>query len=526
MLKTNLWLLLTASVAGLLMPTIVGAQPPRDQRRELVEGLLRTFLEAQIEKNLRRDRPAPPPPPPQLPPTVVKAREALTGFAREAGLLHDLLQRESVRSPAARRHLPEMMRVRTQAAVLAAESSRIYDVQTLGRELPDLDRQWRLLSYRLSQTEALRSLGEPHIRRLDDYAATLAQLCGFPPQVDHRELLRHTDSLHGDLQRLVDEIEIGLGRSREALVLQVQGRRLQQQARVLSNLAAREALREPLAAEFQRYQKQWQPFAASLWPLGHRHLERSLRSIEETDRQIHELLWLPVPINRQYLQHLTGLLMTRVDELLDRVTLRMLMEFSRVQNVPSIASEFRGVCEHFVLVVQQRGTPDELRQEYQYVIDAWPRFSACFRSARDPDLLNLLKEIEETFVALRDALRIAPEFDQRLAVQRASLLAYSAELLAAEVAHGVGKDPRYPASWRNTFVQQSKVFQQEAQQFHEALSRRHAVGELAELANQLARNWARLQREYLPEIDASRHGQLLDIANQITPTIVELQAMF
>jgi hypothetical protein len=344
--------------------------------------------------------------------------------------------------------------------------------------------------------------------------------------VDHRELLRHTDSLHGDLQRLVDEIGIGLGRSRDAQLLQLQGRRIQQQARLLASLIAQESSRDVIVAEFQRYQQLWQPFAASLWPLGQRHLERSLRSIEDTDRQIHQLLWLPVPVNRQYLQHLTELLMTRVDEVFDRVTLRMLMELRSAQNVPNIASEFHGVCEHFVLVVQQRGTPAELRQEYQYVIDAWPVFSACFRSARDPDLLNLLKDIEETFVTLRDALLIAPEFDRRLAVQRASLLAYSAELLADEVRDGAGKDPRYPASWRNAFVQQSRMFQQEAQRFNEALSGRHSVSELAELANQLARNWVRVQRDSLPKVDASRHAQLLDIADRITPAVVELQAMF
>jgi hypothetical protein len=508
------------------MPLAAQAQTPRDQRRELVEGLLRGFLEAQIEKSLRRDQPAPTPVPPTLPPDVVKARDALDGFAREAGLLQDVLQAESVRSAEARRHLPEMMRVRTLAAVLAERSARIYDVQALRHELTDLDRQWRLLAYRLSQTETLRSLSEPHIRRLDEYAATWGRVCGFQPQVDHRELLRHTDALHGDLQRLVDEIEIGLGRSRDAQLLQLQGRRIQQQARLLAGLIARESSRDAMVAEFQRYQQLWQPFAASLWPLEQRHLERSLRSIEDTDRQIHQLLWLPVPVNRQYLQHLTELLMTRVDELLDRVTLRMLMELRSAQNVPNIASEFHGVCEHFVLVVQQRGTPAELRQEYQYVIDAWPAFSACFRSARDPDLLNLLKDIEQTFVAVRDALLIAPEFDSRLAVQRASLLAYSAELLADEVRDGAGKDPRYPVSWRNAFVQQSRVFQQEAQRFNEALSGRYSVGELAELANQLARSWVRLQRDSLPKVDASRHAQLLDIADRITPAVVELQAMF
>jgi hypothetical protein len=318
------WLMLAALAVSILTPLVAWAQPPRDQRRELVEGLLRTFLEAQIEKNLRPDRPAPPPQ--AIPADLVKAREALSGFAREANQLYELLQAESVRNATARQYLPEMMRVAAQAGVLAERSSRIYDVQSLGREFRDLDRQWRLLSYRLDQADGLSRLCGPGVRRLDGFAAALGQLCGIQPQTDYRELLRQTDALNSDLQRLVDEIEIGLGRSRDAQVLQLHGRRIQQQVRLLANLIAQQTSRAAIVAEFHRYQQLWQPFAASLWPLGQRNLERTLRNLEETDRQIHELLWLPVPINRQHLQHLTEVLMNRVDELLDGVTLRVLME--------------------------------------------------------------------------------------------------------------------------------------------------------------------------------------------------------
>jgi hypothetical protein len=518
------WLMLAALAVSILTPLVAWAQPPRDQRRELVEGLLRTFLEAQIEKNLRPDRPAPPPQ--AIPADLVKAREALSGFAREANQLYELLQAESVRNATARQYLPEMMRVAAQAGVLAERSSRIYDVQSLGREFRDLDRQWRLLSYRLDQADGLSRLCGPGVRRLDGFAAALGQLCGIQPQTDYRELLRQTDALNSDLQRLVDEIEIGLGRSRDAQVLQLHGRRIQQQVRLLANLIAQQTSRAAIVAEFHRYQQLWQPFAASLWPLGQRNLERTLRNLEETDRQIHELLWLPVPINRQHLQHLTEVLMNRVDELLDGVTLRVLMELRGAPNVLNIAGEFHGVCEHFVAVVGQRGAPAELRQEYQFVVEAWPAFSACFRSARAPDILNLLKEIEQTFVALRDSLQIAPEFDRRLAVQRAALLAYSAERLADEVRDGAGKDSRYPAPWRTGFVQASSEFRQETQAFNEALTQRRTVGELADMANQLARSWVRLQREYLPRVDVARRGNLVEIADEITPVLVELQAMF
>jgi hypothetical protein len=35
-----------------------------------------------------------------------------------------------------------------------------------------------------------------------------------------------------------------------------------------------------------------------------------------------------------------------------------------------------------------------------------------------------------------------------------------------------------------------------------------------------------LQREYLPKVDAARRGNLVEIADEITPVLVELQAMF
>ncbi len=518
------WLLLAVIAVSTLTPLVIQAQPPRDQRRELVEGLLRTFLEAQIERSLRPDRP--PPQQQAIPADLVKAREALSEFANEAKRLYEVLQAESVRNATARQYLPEMMRVASQAGVLAEKSSRIYDVQSLGREFRDVDRQWRLLSYRLDQADGLSRLCGPSVQRLDGFAAALGQLCGIQPQTDYRELLRQTDALNSDLHRLVDDIEIGLGRTRDAQVLQLQGRRLQQQVRLLANLIAQQTSHTAIVAEFQRYQQRWQPFAASLWPLGQRNLERTLRNLEETDRQIHELLWLPVPINRQHLQHLTEVLMNRVDELLDRVTLRMLMELRGAPNVLNTAGAFHGVCEYFVAVVAQRGTPAELRQEYQFVVDTWPAFSACFRTARAPEVQHLLKEIEQTFVALRDALRIAPEFDHRLAVQRAALLAYAAERLADEVRDGVGKERRYPAPWRTGFVQASSAFRQETQAFNETLTQRPTVHELADMANQLARSWVRLQREYLPNVDAARQGNLAEIADEITPVLVELQAMF
>lgn len=220
LLTSFLWLGSTDNVAR--------AQSDREQRREFVQGLMRTFLEAQVERHLGPRHSHPPHVKPvPVSPTMNKARAILASFSQESGRLRSALHADASRASTPRRYVGNAFQVNAAATALANQATASSQLEPLVENVRTLDREWRLLSHRLQQVEGLSEACRRSVQQLDRYDNELCALFGVQPQIDHRELLRAADALAIDLKYLVQDIEIELGKSSKYRELVVAGRRVE-----------------------------------------------------------------------------------------------------------------------------------------------------------------------------------------------------------------------------------------------------------------------------------------------------------
>jgi len=518
-------------LAGFLLLGSTGnvarAQSERERRREFVEGLLRTFVESQIERRVGPRHSHPPHvKPARVSPEMNKARATLASFSQESGRLLSALHADAGRDATSRRYVGNAFQVNTGATTLANQAAASAQLEPLVEDVRTLDREWRLLSHRLQQAEGLNDLCRRSIQQLDRYDKELCTLCGIQPQIDYRELLRAADALAIDLRYLVQDIETELQESPKRREVVLEGRRVEQQARYLADAIEEERPYDAIVVEFKRFHSSWQTYAAKLWTANNRYLERSMRRIEEIDRQMHGLLLLPRPIDHRHLQHLTEVLTARVDDLFNKVTLNMLVDLPGTENVLNTAGEFYGVCQHFAGETKAKSSPEQLREEFQWIEEAWPELSGCFRNAKNPEVVNLLKEIEQTFLSMRDALYIQTDFDVRIAIQLAASLESLTEHLETDVRQYVASSSRYQPDFRTQAMKCCTEVKSAAHQLHEDLAAGRNFAELRGRCDDLSREWAHFCEGHVAKFQAHDQARLGRQVTRVTSTVVELQTMF
>lgn len=96
-------------------------------------------------------------------------------------------------------------------------------------------------------------------------------------------------------------------------------------------------------------------------------------------------------------------------------------------------------------VLSSRAPLRQLQSDYRFLVESWPELSGCFSACRTPVVTQSLKGIEESFVALRDAVGLVAAVDWQHINEVAAALVVSAENAMAEVQRHVLKHPLRPA---------------------------------------------------------------------------------
>jgi hypothetical protein len=388
-----------------------------------------------------------------------------------------------------------------------------------------LDRRWRLIHHRLGQTDRLSPACLRCVEELNAIDLELCRLLQIQAQIDGRELLRLADSLSTELADMVADIDIELQGTRQSQTLRIEARRVQQQARQFSSAIEMELPYETIVAEFRKFQVAYTTLETQLWPLNNRYLERSMQRVEAMNRDAHTLLLLPQPLNRQLLQHLTAVLTQRVDDLFNTVTLNMIIASRGTANVLNTASQFYGCCEHYASAVRGDDTGPQLRAEFQCVQEAWPELADCFRGVHNAEVEQQLKEIEQTFLSMRDALQIQVEFDRRVAIEVVAALEGQLEHLLLDVRRLTGPRSRFPHSFQVQAVQGCEALQALASDLHKDLIGGRDLDHLRVCFGNLHRAWTQYHRQYVDKMAGEPHSHIHETAEQVAPLIVQLQTM-
>ncbi len=524
--------------AGLATPAPSSAQLPPSRsntdRRELVDDLLKSLIESELDRREIRDdrtftrdndpsRRISPTPRVVNSPTqqMLQARRLLQDVSAEADRLTARLNADVRRVPEIRPYMTDMLKQRARVAVLAQRAQQVNDHEEIRPDLQNLDRDWRVLAYRLQRIRGIDPQILASIDRINSYAKTVASAYEMQPQIKYQELLQQTSALAMVLNNLMDDIEIEVRDPEQRTQLLLTGRRIEQQSRQVVDMVANREQYDRVVSQYKSFQNMWYPYATRLRPIENRYLERGVRRIQEVDNTIHELLWLPQEMDRQQLLHLTNVLKKDVDNFFLRAPLKLLIELPDSELVISTANEFYGVCDNFVDLVNHGESEAGVQDAYQYISEAWEHFNLVFGRLSSPAAHQVLNDIERSILALREALQIREGFNNRDAVE----LAASLENLAFQL-------DRNMQSWLNArrevfraeALRESSDFVANCHKLHAALATQAPQTQVRQNVTQLYESWRRLY-DYASRCTTAERHDLRNVSAQITPVLVELQTL-
>ena len=507
------------------------AQPNVAGRRQFVEGMLKMLIESQINRQ-PKPQPAPQPPRPQPRPhnhkisaDLTRARTSLQGFATEAHHLASHLHAQSRSNPNLRYHLSDALRLNASARVLVSRAASARTFDPLVDDFRTLDKDWRLLSHKLSKQPGLTAECRTCMKELDQFDAQLCDILHIGPQVDFRELTSATESLRAALDRLGEDIGIELARTSAGRSLMYECRQVEQKALAVCNAVSARRPYDHIVVEFERLHEAWERHAVRVRSVNNRFLERDVRQIDQIVRDTHEILWLPLPLDYSLLSHITKTMTADVNGLFDCVSLNALMELRGADNILDAACEFHGLCEHLADGVQHKESLPELQQDFQYLNDSWPKLAACFQGTKDARIIKALKDIEGSFETLQGTLQLRPVVDTREVVSYAAGLEDLSGRLAQTVQHYLNANSRYDTAFKKDCIGRVYAFRDSARHLHEVADSEGNHNHLREDCDDIAAQWNAIQKSSFGRMHSADRARLQPLTSSIAAQIVQLQTI-
>ncbi len=524
----------------------IAANDPRyrkDGGQENVDDLVRTLIDNDVQNRsqLQNNSYYNPLQPTTLPPgyspnpnltnptrEMLAARNVLANVSRDADQLAILLGDDLQRVPGVRPYLDDVLRLRGRVALLAQRSQQLNDHQAILPDLQELDRTWRLLSYRLSQLRGLNPRTITQIQQLNTYAKQLGHAFEIAPQLDRQNLLRATAELAADLHNLMGDIEIEVPRSQQQIDLLLRGRRIEQQARLVANTVADTGDYQTVIGQYREFQRVWQPYATDLRPLNNRYLERGVRRVNDVDNSIHELLWMPKQIDADKLLYLSSVLKRDVDDFFVRAPLKLMIKLPNSDQVLTVSDEFYGVCENFTDIAQRGGDPQQMVDAYRYIEDSWRAFSGLFQHLESQAAQQVLLEIGNDITTMGQALQVQGGGNNNGGYNQHNVVEIAASLdnLARHLENDIGQWLSVrTVNYRDNALHDAAQFRQSCQRIHEMLTLPTSdPREVAREADQLTRDW-KFVYEDIQRCNTAEKPHLQRAASQISPQVVELRTL-
>lgn len=443
-------------------------------------------------------------------------------FSDEVSQLGYELNDELRRLPTIRPLLTDALTVSALAVTLDRLVQTNNDHNLIMNELRKLNASWRELSYRLGNVRGLSRATTDRVTSLNLISDDIEKSIGINPQFKRQDLLEKSYSLAQDLRNLTEDVQADLGpREAQGFLLSL-NRARQVILNIASMLEQTNVDSELIVSEYKRFQSLWYPERVKLQAYNNSYLERSLRRITQTDGEIHQLLLLPTKVDSQQLIYLTSALRKDIDQFFDRTSLKLLMSMPQASRVPGVASEFYGVCEHFIDEVQSNASRDQLIDSFRYIEDAQYNFSDVFHNVPSNEALAALQQIEQTIATLSSALQVSRDtFDRQGAIDLLSGVESEISQLEYAASTWLSRD-RQP--FANACLQSIRTMRQQAAQLNSELVRGGDTQQYGRQAEELYNTW-RTVYNYLIKCQTADRSNLGRISSRITPALVELRTL-
>ena len=544
------------SLAGLSVVAMVCGFLPQhalaQRRGELVEGLLRTFVESQLQRDRQKaferqqalqqqqmlDRHgyphvAKPPAAATTPrisvsPQVNAYRTNLRSFASQSASLADGLQKSVVSVRGVRPLMADALKLKAASAIMYEQSQKSHDLALLREEYCGLDCQWREMSFQLQQLRGLDSNTTGCIRQLDGYSDGICDLLGLEPQFDREAVFRLTVETTAHLGTLLDDIQYELYGLEGTDSLAGECRGLAEQARRLSGITS-DASYDELITKYSSFVSDWRRFAAGVYRFENTHCDRSIRRIRTCNRRVFGQLWTPLSIDRAYLTHVSHQLSQEVDLLFENMTVKALVQMPAAtqQAVLTTARDMFSHCQEYCACVDNNSPLNDLMTDYIEINNQWTALDGYLNPVTSKTVASSRRLISAYDAELRGILRVPARLDHARAIQ----LAASLEELAEHLRYDVRRYGRYyhSSSFRNQAYQSSDTFYAQAKNLHAHLQNRANLNDVQASCNGAVTTWGSVSEVItaMPKngLTSSRYQLMHESRQEVLPVIAELATM-
>ncbi|MDH3717406.1 MAG: hypothetical protein OES79_04735 [Planctomycetota bacterium] len=508
--------------AGAVGP-VAAQEPDRRQRRQrVVEGILRSLIEAQIPTENVDPRPAAGVGRPE---DLRQAHGWLTGFSQESAQLVAELRQEERAAPNIRPLLADALRVKATADVAVRRSQQVPVRQVLARDIQGLDRQWRLLSHRLAAVPDLSRSCRASIKQLNEYDHNLCQFFGIEPQLERTELARLMGVIGTDLQNLREDIAYELHHGQLRSTLLAEARSLQVKISELAQAVVRKQRYEAIVREYKEYYQGWRKLVFRLRQIDKRYLSRAVNRIHQASDEVLELLWIPRSLDRDQIVYCANKFNQSVDQLLTTVSLKHMLNVSDGPAMLTCAAELHGLCTDFAQSAAGAAAIDDLLWDYRVLGVEWQNLQEYLKAIDAAEIRKRMATAQLAAGMLRDSLGVRPLDNHRSGVRLAGQIDNQSAVLARDLTNRLRTTTRYTSKFRNDMLNSAQGFHTTAHHLHESIVQQASEGHLRKHCSELAGEWERLSG-YVGRCAAEDRRAVSRTCQEIATSLAKLQVLY
>jgi len=461
------------------------AHAQNQQRRELIQGLLKGLIESQLEQP-QQGRPSQPyggqsipgqrvpsrqPSRPAVPgrsvkievsPVMLSARGRLNQWNTAAGKLVGELRRHEQASPQLRPLLADSMRFQAAVAGLCRRAEISPTLRPLSGDFAALDRDWRIINNRLKITSGFPASCQIFVDLLNDLDRQLCDDFKLQRQVNRVELNRLATTMNNDFEHLLRGLYYS--RTPQGSKLIREGQRLQASIGQAASLVSHGSYAD-LVNAYTSCLKDWRTFSRQVLVLRDERLKFSIQHIEDNGRLIQEQLFIPIELDRRYLASITAELGVDSDELFQSVSMADLLKQKNPLEAINHGRSFSVACASLNKDIESNVPKDKLAWSYLSFANSWEATYRSFRELNNPVVNHRLEAIGLTVNSLGEVLGGNSLLSHDELVHLLSELDALCRQTAFD-AHQYIKEPRYSAKFHDQMCGGFDELQRQAYAIH------------------------------------------------------------
>lgn len=511
-------------IATLVMTSVTNGQ--RERRRQFVEGLLEGLIESQLEKLVEDDHNSGQPTRPvaPAPAEIQRARGELEHISGALRNLVNVLQAESYTSPAWRQPLAEAMHIKASVDGLYHNSVGVRDIRQLADAYVPVDQQWRTLAHQLSQARGVNRSVLAIVKEVDDHTTEMGMLLGLSPQLDRTELVRLSSTLTTEFRYLLDDISYEMRGHRNQAQFLRQGQQLLTQIRQATAWIDRGDY-DSLVQAWKQGQAGWRSYAAELRQQGSERIRRDVMKIEQTGRQITQALWLPLPVDKDYLVHLVSSVETDVDHIMQAVSLKDLMALPNPGGVIRAASELQSSCGSFSQSIRNTSTIDSLVWDFRVFDVAWNDMVEQLRSINNGEVRRHLRDGTEAMALLTQSLGSGPQVSHAEIAQLVSEMGDLCNRTALFVNRDILPSQQVDYRLKNSIQREVIGLQNSVRNLHTRLIDHHSDQTMQQDLAVATTHWNQL-KPLMTQCPESAQQVFRQLRGELEPLMVKMQIVY